>query len=134
IIVMAAAVGDFRPSSFSKDKIKRKGEKSFILEMKQNRDIAAALGAARKPGQFLVGFAAETGNAMENAREKLEKKKLDQIVVNEVSGPEGAFGSDRNSVRILDSGGELFSSEGSKDEVAEAIWDAVAQGRKDHGQ
>jgi phosphopantothenoylcysteine decarboxylase/phosphopantothenate--cysteine ligase len=134
IIVMAAAVGDFRPSSFSKDKIKRKGEKSFILEMEQNRDIAAALGAARKPGQFLVGFAAETGNAMENAREKLEKKKLDQIVVNEVSGPEGAFGSDRNSVRILSGKGVLSAFEGSKDEVAEAIWDAVAQGRKDHGQ
>ncbi|HON33506.1 MAG: bifunctional phosphopantothenoylcysteine decarboxylase/phosphopantothenate--cysteine ligase CoaBC [Thermovirgaceae bacterium] len=134
IIIMAAAVGDFRPSSFSKDKIKRKGEQSFFLEMKQNRDIAAALGAAKKPGQFLVGFAAETDNAMENAREKLEKKGLDQIVVNEVGGPDGAFGSDRNNVRILDSGGVLASFEGSKDEVAEAIWDAVAQGCKDSGR
>jgi len=71
---------------------------------------------------------------MENAREKLEKKGLDQIVVNEVGGPDGAFGSDRNNVRILDSGGVLASFEGSKDEVAEAIWDAVAQGCKDSGR
>jgi len=134
VIVMAAAVGDFRPSSFSKDKIKRKGEQSLFLEMKQNRDIAAALGAIKKPGQFLVGFAAETDNAMENAREKLEKKGLDQIVVNEVGSPEGAFGADRNSVSILDGRGMLSTFEGTKDEVAEVIWDAVAQGRKDRGR
>lgn len=134
IIVMAAAVGDFSPSSFSQDKIRRKGDQPFVLEMKQNRDIAAALGATRRPGQFLVGFAAETGNAVENALKKLEKKGLDRIVVNEVNGPDGAFGSDRNSVRILDGKGVLSSFEGSKEEVAEAIWDAVAQGRKEHGQ
>ena len=133
IIVKAAAVGDFSPSSFSTSKIKRREGKPLVLEMVPNRDIAAALGASRRPGQFIVGFAAETEDPVENAMGKLRKKGLDLIVVNDVSGPEGAFGSDSNSVRIIGCEGVLSSVEGSKEDVAEAIWDVVARRRRERG-
>ncbi|HBG13999.1 MAG TPA: bifunctional phosphopantothenoylcysteine decarboxylase/phosphopantothenate--cysteine ligase CoaBC [Synergistaceae bacterium] len=133
IIVKAAAVGDFSPSSFSTSKIKRREGKPLVLEMVPNRDIAAALGASRRPGQFIVGFAAETEDPVENAMGKLRKKGLDLIVVNDVSGPEGAFGSDSNSVRIIGCEGVLSFVEGSKEDVAEAIWNVVARRRRERG-
>ena len=96
----------------------------------QSPDIAAELGAAKRPGQLLVAFAAETHDALENARGKLVRKRADLIVVNEV-GVDLVFGSDNNTVTILGADGSTTElGELPKDDVADAIWDQVA-GRLD---
>ncbi len=133
IVVKAAAVGDFSPRKYSSNKIKRKEDQNLVIELRPNRDIAAALGASRKPGQFLVGFAAETQDSLSNARGKLERKGLDLIVVNNVGGPDGAFGSESNDVQVVGKEGAILSFRGSKEEVADAIWDLVIQRRRPSG-
>jgi phosphopantothenoylcysteine decarboxylase/phosphopantothenate--cysteine ligase len=129
IVVKAAAVGDYSPREFSARKIKRQDEQNLVIELRPNRDIAAALGASKKPGQFLVGFAAETEDAVPNALGKLERKGLDLIVVNKVGGPDGAFGSETNDVHVIGKDGIAGSFSGSKESVADAIWDVVSQKR-----
>ena len=87
---------------------------------------AAELGAAKRPGQILVAFAAETHDALENARAKLIKKRADLIVVNEV-GVDRVFGADHNEVTLLGADGSTAShAELPKDDVADMIWDRVA--------
>ena len=99
ITIMAAAVSDFAPAEIAEHKIKR--EVALKLDLQPTTDILAELGANRAPGQLLIGFAAETQNARENARKKLERKHLDAIVLNDVSKPGIGFGSERNAGEII---------------------------------
>jgi len=124
--VMAAAPADFRPAAVHQQKIKKTdGGTAPTIELVTNPDIAAELGAAKRPGQLLVAFAAETHDALENARGKLARKRADLIVVNEV-GVDRVFGADHNTVTILGADGSTTAlGELSKDDVADAIWDQV---------
>jgi phosphopantothenoylcysteine decarboxylase/phosphopantothenate--cysteine ligase len=125
-VIMAAAPADFRPAAPAVHKIKKSDDGSVpAVELVQNPDIAAELGQNKRPGQVLVAFAAETKDAIVNARGKLTRKKADLIVVNEV-GPDRVFGADANTVTIIGADGrEDDLGERPKAEVADAVWDRV---------
>jgi phosphopantothenoylcysteine decarboxylase / phosphopantothenate---cysteine ligase len=127
VVVMAAAPADFRPATVADQKIKKTGAGTpAAIELLTNPDIAAELGSIKRPGQLLVAFAAETHDALANARGKLIRKRADLIVVNEV-GVDRVFGADHNTVTILGSDGSTtVLGELPKDDVSDAIWDAVA--------
>jgi phosphopantothenoylcysteine decarboxylase/phosphopantothenate--cysteine ligase len=124
VVVMAAAVSDYRPAAPARHKLKKR-EGGTTLELVRTPDILLGLGA-RKAGRFLIGFAAETQSLVENARAKLLQKNLDLIVANDV-GREGAgFGSETNAALLLDrAGGKLEVPLVSKRELAERVWDRV---------
>jgi phosphopantothenoylcysteine decarboxylase / phosphopantothenate---cysteine ligase len=124
--VMAAAPADFRPATVAGQKIKKTdGGTPPAIELVTNPDIAAELGATKRAGQLLVAFAAETHDALANARAKLVRKRADLIVVNEV-GTDRVFGADRNTVTLLGADGSITElGELPKEDVAHAIWDAV---------
>ena len=126
VVVMAAAPADFRPVSVADHKIKKTDDGAVpTIELVTNPDIAAELGARKASGQVLVAFAAETHDALANARAKLARKRADLIVVNEV-GVDRVFGADRNTVVLLASDGTSAElGELSKDDVSDAIWDHV---------
>ncbi len=126
-VVMAAAVSDQRPVQAAPQKVK-KTDGEELLRLVRTPDILAGLGAryaaeARRP--VLVGFAAETEKVEEHAREKLQRKNLDLIVANDVSGQEAGFASETNRVVVLDRDGGRAELSGSKLAVAHAIWDRV---------
>jgi len=125
VVIMAAAVADFRPKRSAGTKIsKEEGIPELVLE--PTPDILAGLAARRAPGQVLVGFAAETHDAVERGRRKLERKGVDVLVVNDVSAPGAGFDHDTNAVVIL--GADGSSTEiplTSKDAVANAVLDRV---------
>ena len=123
VLIMCAAVADARPVRQSREKIKKSELESIQLE--SNPDLLASLSARKKPGQVLVGFAAETQSHLENAAKKLLGKNLDMLYVNDVSG--GAiFGSDRTRGTIITrDGGEIMVSEGAKDTLANVLLDQV---------
>ncbi len=131
-VVMVAAVADFRPRETSGTKIKKESAGEVVpLELVRNRDVLAELIAARRPGQVLVGFAAETARDREEllalGREKVARKPADLLALNRVGWAEG-FGADENAVVLLSAGGDVVGEAGgSKAEVADAILDAVAQ-------
>jgi len=118
IVIKAAAVADYRPKQVSKQKIKRKND--MTVELEPTVDIVAEISKRRKH-QIIVGFAAETENVMENARKKLASKRLDAIVVNDVSQPGIGFDSDRNAVTIITADGTSQVPEASKKQIAESI-------------
>ena len=124
VVVMAAAVADFRPKAAVDHKIKKEGGPPEIV-LEPTPDILAGLGAARRPGQTLVGFAAETESLRENAEGKLRRKHLDLIVANDVSAPGAGFEHDTNEVVILGEGIEQNVSLTDKRAVAAAVFDAV---------
>ncbi len=100
ITVLAAAVADYRPKTFSETKIKKK-EGDLTLELAKTVDIAATLGRTKRAGQMLVGFALETNDETRHALEKLEKKNLDFIVLNSLRDPGAGIGYDTNKISIL---------------------------------
>ena len=126
VIVKAAAVGDYRAASRAGQKIKRGGAQGLTLELTQNRDIAAALGQKKRPGQILVGFAAETQNVLQNAQKKMAEKNLDIIVSNDVLAQGAGFAVDTNVITILERGAEPARFSGTKEEAADRLLDAVA--------
>ena len=128
IVIKTAAVSDYRPKSAASQKIKRTGPIS--LELEPTTDILAEIGAKKQPGQLIFGFAAETQDALENARKKLAKKSLDAIVVNDVSREGIGFDSDRNAVTILTHDEVLEVPETTKWEVAQRVLDEVVKLRK----
>jgi phosphopantothenoylcysteine decarboxylase/phosphopantothenate--cysteine ligase len=129
IVVMAAAVADFRPADPSAMKIKKAGGVPTI-ELERTVDILADLGSRKRPGQQLVGFAAETNDLIENAERKLTKKNADFIVANDVSTPGAGFGHDTNIVTIVAPGGVCDSlSLTSKLGVARAVLRTVVAAR-----
>ncbi len=124
VIVMAAAVSDYRPAAAMMQKIKR-GEAGLTLELEPTPDILAELGRG-KGNQVLVGFAAETGNVAENARAKLKNKAADMIVANDVTQEGAGFDVDTNIVTLfLRDGGEVPLPKMSKFDVANRIFDQV---------
>ncbi|MCA9472111.1 MAG: bifunctional phosphopantothenoylcysteine decarboxylase/phosphopantothenate--cysteine ligase CoaBC [Nitrospirales bacterium] len=121
ILIMAAAVGDFRPKYASEAKFKKHTWQGEPLELEPTTDILSAL-SAQRTHQILVGFAAETDNLLENGAEKLRKKHLDMVVVNQVGGPESAFNNETNEVCLLTrQGTHMPLSRMSKRLVAERI-------------
>lgn len=125
VVVMAAAVADFRPKRSAGAKLsKEEGIPELVLE--PTPDILAGLAARRVPGQLLVGFAAETHDAVERGRRKLERKGVDLLVVNDVSAPGAGFDHDTNAVVILGTDGSTTEIPlTSKDAVANAVLDRV---------
>jgi len=130
IVVMAAAVSDFRPVEASADKLKKEDGAGLTLAVERTPDILAELAAL--PGErTVVGFAAETGELEERARAKLERKHCDLIVGNLVGGAGSAFAGDINEVLILDRlGGRVAVGPAPKAEVAAAVFDAVIAFRR----
>ena len=126
IMIKAAAVGDYRCAERADQKIKRGSKEELTLTFTQNRDIAAELGRLKKPGQLLVGFAAETQNIRENAEGKMRAKNLDMIVSNDVTAPGAGFGTSTNTITIMPRGRETVNFSGSKDEAADKILDSVS--------
>jgi phosphopantothenoylcysteine decarboxylase/phosphopantothenate--cysteine ligase len=130
VVVMAAAVADFRPAALAEYKIKKSDAGPAPIELDENPDVLAELVAARKPGQLLVGFAAETGDStatvLDHGRAKLARKGCDLLVVNAV-GPGKAFGQSHNAGVILGTDGtEQVVDYGPKAALAAALWDAVS--------
>ncbi len=132
VVVMTAAVADFRPVNPPDGKIKKhNGVPEIVLE--PTPDILAALGAAKPDGQVLVGFAAETDDVVDNARGKLKRKNLDLIVANDVSAPGVGFGHNTNAVTIISSDGtETFVPLADKHSIATAVLDSVVSVRSAH--
>ncbi len=133
VVVMAAAVADYRPASAADHKLKKTDHgEARTITLVENPDILAELASERlRPGQVIVGFAAETGDAvgsvLEHGRTKAIRKGADLLVVNEVGDGRG-FGSAENSVTILDAAGRLLREvAGTKEAVSELIWDLVAE-------
>jgi phosphopantothenoylcysteine decarboxylase/phosphopantothenate--cysteine ligase len=125
-LVMAAAVADFRPSSPASTKIKKDEHDALAIELERTDDVLGELSSVRRPGQVVVGFAAEHGEgAIERAREKLERKGLDAIVVNDISRADIGFDVDENEVAIVTASGTQQVPRASKAEVAAAVLDAV---------
>ena len=100
MLIMAAAVGDFRPRQVISEKVKKHDWNGEPLELERTTDILAAL-SAQRTHQILVGFAAETNNLIENGQEKLKKKSLDMVIVNQIGGNNSAFGNDENEAILL---------------------------------
>ena len=109
----------------SAHKVKREGRETVSIELEQNPDIAAEVGRRKRPGQLLIGFAAETDDLLQNARAKMDRKGLDLILANDVSAPGCGFGLETNTVRVLSRDGESLLS-GSKEEVADGVWTLVS--------
>jgi phosphopantothenoylcysteine decarboxylase/phosphopantothenate--cysteine ligase len=125
VLVMCAAVADYRPATAREGKIVKSGE-PLTLELEPPEDVIAGLAARRRPGQTLVGFAAEHGEgAVGRAREKLVRKGLDAIVCNDVSQPGLGFDAERNAVTIVTADRDEPIAAAAKRVIAEAVLDAV---------
>ncbi|MDI6871545.1 MAG: bifunctional phosphopantothenoylcysteine decarboxylase/phosphopantothenate--cysteine ligase CoaBC [Bacillota bacterium] len=126
-VVLAAAVADYRPAEPAPHKLKRTADEA-VVRLVANPDIAREVGSARRPGQVLVGFAAETEDLLRNAEAKRRAKGLDLIVANLVGMAGSGFDAETNSVIILGPEGPVAELEQRpKSEVAERIWDAVVE-------
>lgn len=125
IIVLAAAVADYTPA-YPLCKKHKRSEADLNIELKPTTDIAAEIGAAKKPNQILAGFALETDQEEENARKKLISKNLDLIILNSLSNPGAGFQVDTNQIKILYPNNKITSFElKSKNEVAKDICNSI---------
>jgi phosphopantothenoylcysteine decarboxylase/phosphopantothenate--cysteine ligase len=128
VLLMAAAVADFRPAAAEPSKISKAGRDGLTVELEPTTDVLGALAAERRPGQTLIGFAAEHGEgAAERARDKLERKGVDAIVLNDVSQPGIGFDAPENEVSIVTRAGTRQVPKALKAEVARAIIGVVEQ-------
>jgi phosphopantothenoylcysteine decarboxylase/phosphopantothenate--cysteine ligase len=126
VLLMAAAVADFRPLAPAAGKIKKGGRDHLTIELEPTTDVLCALSASRAPGQTLVAFAAEHGEAgLEHARGKLTAKRVDAVVFNDISRDDIGFESAANEVTILTSAGAEHVARAPKESVAGAILEAV---------
>lgn len=125
IAILSAAVADFTPEQVNINKIK-KDRNELVLKLKPTTDIAASLGRSKKPSQILAGFALETNNEIENAREKLDRKNLDIIVLNSLRENGAGFGYDTNKITIIDKYNNIDKFElKSKEEAAKDILNKI---------
>lgn len=125
--ILAAAVADYRPREVAENKIKKTGDE-MVIELVKNPDILGTLGIAKKKGQVLAGFALETNDELEHARQKLEKKNLDFIVLNSLNDKGAGFQYATNKITILHQNNKIDTFElKSKSEVARDIADALAE-------
>jgi phosphopantothenoylcysteine decarboxylase / phosphopantothenate---cysteine ligase len=125
VLLMAAAPADFRPAGIAGEKLKREG--ALDLHLEPTEDILAGLAAQRAGNQTIVGFAAEHGNAIDRAREKLTRKRVDLIVLNDVSNKQIGFESEENEVTLIEKEAETVVPQAAKDQVAEAILNKIDQ-------
>lgn len=121
VLVMAAAVADFSPTVKSAQKIAKDG--GMRLELSPTPDIITAVSSSEEYRPFIIGFAAETGKRAGRAAEKMKKKKMDMIVLNDVTEPGAGFDVETNKVEIIDGKGRRILGIMSKDDVADAIFD-----------
>ena len=127
IVIKAAAVADYHPKHVSEQKIK-KNDEELSIRLEKNPDILKELGQRKRPEQILVGFAAETQNLLQYAREKIEKKNLDFIVANDVTKPGAGFNTTTNTVKIIARDGSIEEVPlMTKREIAKRIFDCVLQ-------
>ena len=125
IVIMAAAVADYRPAEALASK-RPKERSTWTVELEPTTDVLGALGASRRPGQVLVGFAADEGErGLARAREKLTQKSADLFVYNDVSRDDIGFESGQNEVTLVSPGGERALAKAPKDEIAAAVLDEV---------
>ena len=129
IVIKAAAVADYTPVESADQKLK-KGSGDLSIKFERTRDILSYLGNNKREGQMVIGFAAETQNLLENGKKKLQKKKADLIVLNDISDNEAGFGVDTNKVTLIshDSVEELPLM--TKKEVAYRLLDRISQFQK----
>lgn len=125
IFVGAAAVADYRPATAANQKIKKNGANP-VLELVENPDIVATIARATSRPTLVVGFAAETQNLEDHARDKLRRKNLDLIVANDVSRADIGFNSDQNAVILIDADGREALPTASKQHIADRITAAIA--------
>lgn len=126
IIIMTAAVADFRPSHPADEKIKKKDQGTdSIIELERTEDILAHLGAHKKEGQKICGFSMETENMLDNSKAKLAKKNADMIVANNLKVAGAGFGTDTNVVTLITKNGCRQLEKMDKSEVAEKIMDEL---------
>ncbi len=123
VAILVAAVADYRPANASREKIKKSGggEEGLTLSLVRNPDIAAALGERKEPHQRVIGFALETNDGLANAKSKLERKRLDAIVLNMHGEDESAFGGEENTVTIVTAEGHTEYGRMSKAGVATVV-------------
>jgi phosphopantothenoylcysteine decarboxylase/phosphopantothenate--cysteine ligase len=134
VLLMAAAVADFRPAEPAAHKLKKAGREELVVVLEPTPDVLGALAAERRPGQVLVGFAAETGEgAAAHGRDKLARKNLDAVVVNDVSAPGVGFDAHDNEVTVITSEAEHHVPRGAKADVARVILSCVDRLREDLG-
>ncbi len=124
VIIMAAAVSDYRSLKYYPEKLKKSGQR-LTLELARNPDILLELGRAKRRGQTLVGFAAETEDIFANAQRKLEAKNLDLLVLNEISAENPAFNCVDNQVYLVRADGVRKLEKMSKALVAARVWDEI---------
>jgi phosphopantothenoylcysteine decarboxylase/phosphopantothenate--cysteine ligase len=133
VLLMSAAVADFRPATSSVHKLK-KDQGVPTLELEATDDVLSALSAQRRADQMLVGFAAEDGeHAVEYGREKLERKGLDLVVLNDISKPGIGFDAADNEVTLITVHGGRRVPRARKDQVARAVLDQIEDLRKESG-
>jgi phosphopantothenoylcysteine decarboxylase/phosphopantothenate--cysteine ligase len=126
VAIAAAAVADYKPKNVAQQKIK-KSEATFTIELEKNKDILLSLGQIKK-NQFLIGFALETENEIENAKIKIEKKNLDLIVLNSLNDKGAGFGQPTNKVTFIDKDFNIFENPlKSKELVAEDIVNIIVK-------
>lgn len=125
VVIMAAAVADFRPKNAASQKLKKQGKKESTLDLERTTDILSAL-SAQRTHQLLIGFAAETNDVLAHAQTKLKQKGLDLIVANDVTTAGSGFGSDHNAVTLIDRDGHTTDLPlMTKREVADRVLDAA---------
>jgi phosphopantothenoylcysteine decarboxylase/phosphopantothenate--cysteine ligase len=130
VLLMAAAVADFRPAHPADHKLKKIGTPPTppTIDLEPTVDVISALAAGRRPGQVLVGFAAEHGDrALDYARDKLKRKRVDAIVVNDVSRPGIGFDTPDNEVTVVTAGAERLLPKAGKDAIADGVLNEVQQ-------
>jgi phosphopantothenoylcysteine decarboxylase/phosphopantothenate--cysteine ligase len=127
--ILSAAVADFRPANVAVEKIKKTGAVGgdLTIALEKTEDILKSLGAKKKQGQILVGFALETENALENAKKKREDKNCDMIVLNSLRDEGAGFGHDTNKVTLVLHNKNIDLELKPKSEVAQAIFDCIIQ-------
>lgn len=126
IVIAAAAVADYRPANVSPGKIKKTSAETMVLELVKNPDIVASV-AALPEGPFTVGFAAETESVEQYAREKMQRKKLDMIIANDVSRTDIGFGSDDNAVMVFWPAGQAEYNKMGKAQLSKKLVEKLAE-------
>ena len=126
VLIMAAAVADYRPKEYVDQKIKKKTGDN-VLELARTTDIIGTLSARKKQGQFLCGFSMETEHMLENSKKKLQQKHLDMIVANNLRTEGAGFGKDTNVVTLIREDGQMELPKLSKLEVSHRILDEIVQ-------
>jgi phosphopantothenoylcysteine decarboxylase/phosphopantothenate--cysteine ligase len=129
VFIGAAAIADYRPAQRAEQKIKKSNE-SITLTLERTPDVLSQVAASRANGMLVVGFAAETENVLENAKEKLHSKKLDAIVANDVSHEDSGFDTATNKIAIITSKDSVELPLMSKGEAADRILDAIVRIRQ----